>query len=179
MVTSRYCFHKQEGDRSEKPFGHKACASGVLTALSAGFLWVAWLIYNGYMPLDLEEIRPWLVSLIVILVTIGVSVGLVGKRNGNTLRKVFFSTLLGTGFSPFLIIPLMIMVVLPIGRLAEWSGLIGPATMPGEVATILGMIAMMAIWLIIGLAIGITLLFVTLVKPERMDNHLHATEHGL
>lgn len=97
----------------------------------------------------------------------------------NTLRKVFFSTLRGTGFSPFLIIPLMIMVVLPLGKLAEWFGLIDPATMPGEVATILGMIAMMAIWLIIGLAIGITLLFVTMVKPERMDNHLHATEHGL
>jgi hypothetical protein len=150
---------------------------GAMTALFTGFLWVTLLIYIQWMFLN--EIRAWVVPLILILVMIGLSVGLIGKRNGNTVRKVFFSTLLGTGLSPFLIIPLMIIVVLPLGKLAEWFGLIDPSTMPSEVATILGMTAMTAIWLIVGLAIGITLLFVTITKPERMNDHRHVTENGL
>ncbi|HEX6271197.1 MAG TPA: hypothetical protein VFZ43_13240 [Anaerolineales bacterium] len=116
---------------------------------------------------------------IFISVIIGLSVGLVGKRNGNTLRKIFFSTMFGTGLSPFLIVPLMIIVVLPLGKLAEWFGLIDPLTMSKEVATVLTAITIIAIWLVIGITIGVTLLFVTITKPKRMENHRHATENGL
>ncbi len=150
---------------------------GLITALSAGFLWVSMLIYFG--GVSLNEVRAWVVPLIVILAIIGLSVGFFGKRNGSTLRKVFFSALFGTGLSPFAIIPLMIIVVLPLGKLAVQFGLIDPSTMSRDVATMLGITAMLAIWLVVGITIGITLLFVTIKKPARMDIQRHATEHGL
>lgn len=150
---------------------------GVITTLSAGFLWVAMLIYFGSLPLN--EIKAWVAPLIVILAIVGFSVGFIGKRNDSTLQKVFFSALSGTALSPFAIIPLMIIVVLPLGKLAAWFGLIDPSTMPNDVATAWTMIAFMGIWLITGMTIGITLLFVTIKKPERMDNQRHASEHVL
>ncbi len=149
---------------------------GVITALFTGFLWVTMLIYKG--SLSFNDIKTWTVPLIVILAMIGLSVGLIGKRNGGTLRRVFFSALFGTSLSPFLIIPLMIIVVLPLGKLAEWFGLIDPSTMPSEVATMLTAIIMIAIWLIIGIAIGVTLLFVTIKKPEQAGVQRHASEHS-
>ncbi len=150
---------------------------GVITALSAGFLWVSMLIYFG--GISLNEVRAWVVPLIIILAIIGLSIGFIGKRNNSTLRKVFFSVLFGTGLSPFAIIPLMIIVVLPLGKLAAQFGLLDLSTMSRDVATMLGITAMIAIWLVVGIAIGITLLFVTIKKPERMDIQRHATEHGL
>ncbi len=150
---------------------------GVFTALFAGFLWVAMLIYFG--NISLNEIRAWVVSLIVILVIIGLSVGMIGKRNDSTLQKVFFSALSGAALSPFTIIPLMIIVVLPLGKLAAQFGLIDPSTMPGDVATMLGITAMIAIWLVVGITIGITLLFVTIKKPEQIGIQRQASEHGL
>jgi DNA-binding CsgD family transcriptional regulator len=150
---------------------------GITSALFAGFLWVAWLIYFGSMSLN--EIKAWVVPLIVILAMIGLSVGLIGKRNNNTLQKVFFSALFGTALSPFLVIPLMIIVVLPLGKLAAQFGLIDPSTMSSDVATVLATTAMIAIWLVAGLTIGTTLLFVTIKKPERMDNQKHTAENGL
>src|SRR5574341_1355711 len=141
---------------------------GVITALFAGFLWVAMLIYFGSMLLN--EIRAWVAPLIVILAISGLSVGFIGKRNDSTLQKVFFSALFGTALSPFAIIPLMIVVVLPLGKLAAQFGLIDPSTMSSDVATVLATTAMIAIWLVTGITIGITLLSVTMKKPERMDN---------
>lgn len=137
---------------------------GVLTALVTGVLWVSTLLYSH--SLSLNDIKVWGVPLIVILTVIGLSVGLIGKRNGNTLRRVFFSALFGTGLSPFLIIPLMIIVVLPLGKLAEWFGLIDPSTMSSDVATMLTAAIMIAIWLVLGITIGIALLFVTIQKAK-------------
>jgi hypothetical protein len=73
----------------------------------------------------------------------------------------------GTGLSPFAIIPLMFIVVLPLGKVAEGFGLIDPSTMSSGVATMLAMIAMTALWLVVGIAIGVTLLFVTIQKPKQ------------
>ena len=149
---------------------------GVLTALSTGVLWVATMLYSQTIPP--YEIKGWAVPLIVIWVMIGLSVGLIGKHNDIVPRRVFFGALFGTGLSPFLIIPLMFIVVLPLGKLAEWLGLIDPATMPSNVATLLTAITMMAILLIVGLTIGMTLLFVTIKKPEPPMDQPHASENS-
>jgi DNA-binding CsgD family transcriptional regulator len=154
----------------------KHVSLGVFTALSTGFLWVLSMIYSQTIPP--YEFKGLTVPLIVIWAMIGLSVGLIGKGNDNTLRRVFFSALIGTGLSPFLIIPLMFIVVLPLGKLAAWFGLIDPATMPSEVATVLAAIIMLAIWLIVGLTIGITLLFVTIKKLEPPMVQPHASENG-
>jgi DNA-binding CsgD family transcriptional regulator len=150
---------------------------GVITALFIGLVWVTILIYTA--SVSLNEIRAWVVPLIVIWAMIGLSVGLIGKRNGNTLRRVCFSTLFGTGLSPFVIIPLMIIVVVPLGNLAEWFGLIDPSTMSGEVATMLATTAMIAIWLVVGVAVGIMLLFVTFKKPAQTVIQPHVSERGM
>jgi len=148
---------------------------GVTTALFAGLLWAAILMYSGNTP-TLNEMG---VPMIVVLPIIGLTVGFIGKQNGNTLKKVFFSTLSGAALSPFTVIPLMLAVVLPIGYFAEWLGLIDPATMSRDVATTLTMIAMTAIWLVVGVTIGIVLLFVTIKKPEQTVIQPHVSEQGL
>ena len=148
---------------------------GLISALFAGFLWVATLIFSGNTP-TLIDMR---VPMIAVLPIIGLTVGLVGKRSGNTLRKVFSSTLFGTGLSPFAIIPLMFIVVLPVGKLAEWFGLIDPSTMSANVATTLGMSAMTGLWLIVGITVGIVLLFVTIKKPEPPIVQPHVSENSL
>ena len=138
---------------------------GVITALSTGALWVATMVYSQTIPS--YEFKGLVAPLIIIWAIIGLSVGLIGKRNGNTLRRVFFSVFVGTGVSPFLIIPMMFIVVLPLGKLATWFRLIDPSTMPNNVASLLTAAIMLAIWLAVGVTIGITLLFTTLRKPEQ------------
>jgi len=156
-------------------FNTKHVLVGLTTALFAGFLWGVMLIFSGNMP-TLSEME---VPMIIVLPIIALTVGFVGKQNGNTLQKVFLSTLSGAALSPFAVIPLMLIVVLPLGKLAEWFGLIDPSTMSPDVATFLATIVMTAIWLVVGIIIGITLLFVTINKPQQMDNQRQVSEHGL
>jgi DNA-binding CsgD family transcriptional regulator len=150
---------------------------GMITALFTAFVWASVLLYSH--GLSSNEIKLWIVPLIVIGAIIGLSIGLVGKRNSNTLRRVFSSALIGTGLSPITIMPLMMIVVLPIGKLAEWLGLIDPSTMSSDVATLLAMIALTAIWLVTGIIVGIVLLFVTIKKPEQTVVQPHVSEHSL
>ncbi|MDH7489936.1 MAG: hypothetical protein QHH80_10570 [Anaerolineae bacterium] len=155
----------------------KHVLAGVMTAFLAGAMLISALLYSqSLLP---SEIKGWAAPLITVWVVIGLTIGLVGKRYGNTLRRVFFSTLFGTGLSPFMIIPLMKFVVLPIGKLAEWLGLMDPATMPNEVATNLAMIAMIAIWLVVGLFIGTMLLFLPFKKPEQASIQTQVSEQSL
>ncbi len=147
---------------------------GTTTALVAGFLWMFALSFHS--P---DEIKTWAAPLIVIWLIVGFSVSLIGKRNGNTLIKVGFSALIGTGLSPLTIIPLMIAVVLPIGKFAERLGLIDPSTMSSDVATTLTAIIMVAIWLVVGVTIGVVLLFVTIKKPEPPIVQPHVSENSL
>lgn len=155
----------------------KHVLTGMITAFLTGLVWVSILLYSH--SLSPNEIKVWLAPLIVVWAIIGLSIGLVGKRSCNTVRKVFSSTLLGTGLSPFAIIPLMVVVVLPVGKLAEWFGLIDPSTMSKDVATTLAIIAMAGLWLIVGITVGIVLLFVTIKKPEQTVIQPHVSEHGL
>jgi DNA-binding CsgD family transcriptional regulator len=148
---------------------------GVITAFFAGFLWWAMLTYSGNMSTVSEVIIP----MIIILPIIGITIGFVGKQNGSSLQKVFFSTLSSVALSPFGIIPLMMAVVIPLGKLAAQVGIIDPSTMPGDIATLWAVIIMTAIWLVVGITIGIMLLFVTIKKSQRLNNQGQASEHGL
>lgn len=147
---------------------------GVLTALFIGSMWIFALVYSR--PGD---IQAWIAPLIALWVIIGLAIGLVGKRYGSTLRRVFFSAIFGVGLSPFTIIPLMLFVVLPIGKLAEWFGIIDPATMSNDVGTTVTMTAMAGLWLIVGTAIGVVSLFVAFKKPEPIVIQPQTSEHGL
>jgi DNA-binding CsgD family transcriptional regulator len=148
---------------------------GVITAFFAGFLWWAMLRYSGNMP----TVSAVSVPMIVILPLMGITIGFFGRQNGSTLQKVFFSTLLSVALSPFGIIPLMMAVVIPLGRLAAQVGIIDPSTMPSGIATLWATIIMTIIWLVVGITIGIMLLFVTIKKSQRLDDHRQASEHGL
>jgi DNA-binding CsgD family transcriptional regulator len=148
---------------------------GVITAIFAGFLWVTFLRYLEHMSLN--DIKAWIVPAIVIWVITGLSVGLVGKRNGSTLLKVCFSTLFGTGLSPIAILPVMGFVVLPVGKLAEWFGIINPATISSDAATTFGIIVMLIIWLVLGITVGCILSYVTIKKPEQKISQLPVAEH--
>jgi DNA-binding CsgD family transcriptional regulator len=148
---------------------------GIITALTTGFTWLV-VLSSQLLP---GQIKTFIVPLIVIWTIIGLSVGLMGKRNGSTLIKIGFSSLIGTGLSPFTIIPLMLVLVLPIGKFAERLGLIDAATMPSDVAITLSTIIMITMWFVVGVTIGITLLFVTIRKPEEKDFHEQTSEHTL
>lgn|GEM_PF-2065811 len=150
---------------------------GVITALVTGFAWIAMFRYFVHMSLD--DIKAWIVPLLIIWAISGLSIGFIGKRSGNTLLKVCFSTLFGTGLSPISILPLMGFVVLPLGKLAEWMGFINRSTMSNDVATGLAIMAMMAIWLIVGIAMGIMLLFLTIKKPEQKVSQMPVAEQRL
>jgi hypothetical protein len=91
---------------------------------------------------------------------------------------VFSSAWCGAGLSLFAIIPIMVIIVIPVGKLAEWLGLIDPSTMSKDVAATLTAIAIMILWLVVGATIGIALLFVTIKKPEQTVMQPHVSERG-
>jgi DNA-binding CsgD family transcriptional regulator len=141
------------------------------TALLTGLTWVAVLTNSG--NLSASDFKAFTIPLTIILILIGTTVGVVGKRTSASLIKTFFSVLLGAGLSPFTVIPLMILIVLPAGKLAERFGIIDPATMPGKVASDLTMTAMLILWLVVGAAIGITALLLSIkisVRRPKADN---------
>lgn len=149
---------------------------GTSTALVTGFVWIMALI--RFSTISFNEIKIWVVPLILVWAIIGLLVGVVGKRNGNTISRVLFSALFGTGLTPFAIVPLMLLVVLPIGKLAERFGMIDPATMSNNVASMLAMLAMTAIWLFVGVCIGSLLLFLKFKKHEVVANQIRVSENG-
>jgi len=149
---------------------------GVITALFTGFLWITVFRHFGHM--SLEAIMPWIVPLVVILTVLGLSIGLVGRRNGGTLPKVFFGTLFGTGFGAFAMIPLVGFVVYPLGKFVEWLGLIDRSAISTDVASTLIIAAMLIMWLIAGIAAGIVALRITIKKPKTADLQRHGSEHG-
>lgn len=147
---------------------------GTITSLITGFLWLL-ALSSQLLP---NQIKTFIVPLIIIWLIIGFLVGLVGRRHDISLLKVSLSTLCGTGISPFVIIPIMLAVVLPIGYFAESLGLIDPSTMPSDVAYTISSIAMITIWLIAGATIGIMWLFVTFKKTKTPLAQSHAAENG-
>lgn len=138
---------------------------GVITALFTGFLWVTVLGHFGHMSLN--SVKPWVIPLVVILVMIGIALGIAGKRNGNTLPKVFISTLFGTGLGAFVMIPLVGFVVYPLAKFVEWLGLINRSAISTDVTSTLVIVAMIIMWLIVGIVIGTVLLSVTIRRSEQ------------
>jgi len=149
--------------------------AGTLTSLITGFLWLL-VLSSKLLP---GQIKTFIAPLILIWLIIGFVIGLVGRRQNSSLIKVSFSALCGTGISPFVIIPVMLTVVLPIGYFAESLGLIDPATMPSDVAYTISSIAMITIWLIAGVMIGMMLLFLRFKKPGSPISQSHIAENGL
>jgi DNA-binding CsgD family transcriptional regulator len=149
---------------------------GTSTALVTGLLWIMALI--RFSTISFNDIKIWVVPLILVWAIIGLLVGVAGKRNCNTISRVLFSTLFGTGLTPFAIVPLMLLVVLPIGKLAERFGMIDPSTMSNNVASTLAMLAMTAIWLFVGVCIGIILLFLKFEKHEVVANQIRVSGNG-
>jgi DNA-binding CsgD family transcriptional regulator len=155
------------------PLSIKHVLVGVVTALLAGFSWLALFIYYGNLTVD--GIKAWSIPLVIILAVIGGSIGLIGRRNHSALRKVFFSALFGTSLSLFSVIPLMLIVVLPLEKLAIQVGLPDPfasSIMASDVSNLVGTITIITIWLVVGVAVGTTLLFVSISKPERINNQI-------
>jgi DNA-binding CsgD family transcriptional regulator len=151
---------------------------GITTALSTGFLWLIILSLWQHHGFRQVEVKAGFVPLITSMFIIGFSVGLIGKRNGASLLKVGLSTLLGAGLSPLTIIPLMLVVVLPIGKFAEWLGLIDPSTMSNDFATTLAVVVMITVWLVVGEIIGIIAIG-NIKKPERSITPPRIPENGL
>jgi DNA-binding CsgD family transcriptional regulator len=141
---------------------------GVTTALFTGFVWIVLMKRFGHTSPD--EIKPWILPLFVIMTAIGLAVGLTGKRNGNSLLKVCFSALFGTGLGSLAMLPLTVVIVYPIGKLAEWLGLVDRATIPNGVAETLVYGSMLGFWLIVGIITGIMLLFLTIKKTRESGN---------
>lgn len=147
---------------------------GMTTALVTGFLWL-FALSSQLLP---NQIKTFIVPLIIIWLIIGFLVGLIGKHKGKALIKVSFSVLLGTGLSPLTIIPLMLAVVLPIGKFSEQLGLIDPSTMSSDVALTLSAFIMTAIWLVVGVTIGIVAIG-DIKKPELPIVQPYVSENSL
>jgi len=148
--------------------------AGIVAALLTGFLWVAILEYSG--NLSVEDFTVFTIPLVIVLAMIGLIVGAIGKQRGETLLKVLFSVIFGTGLSPFTLIPLMMFVVIPVGRFVANLGIIDPSTIPGETASTVAMSIMIMVWLVISIILGNVLLMLS-IKIRQTDNHSQVVEN--
>jgi DNA-binding CsgD family transcriptional regulator len=141
---------------------------GIVAALLTGILWVAILEYSG--NLSVEDFTVFTVPLVLVLAMLGLIVGVIGKKRDETLLKVLFSVIIGTGLSPFAVVPLMMFVVVPIGRLVANLGIIDPSTIPSEVASTVAMSIMIVLWFLVSLALGNVLLLLS-INIKQTGNH--------
>ena len=143
----------------------KQARMGVLAALLTGCAWAALLKRFGHMSND--SILPWVVPLLLVLVILGAAVGSVAKRNDNTLWKVFFSTVFGTGVGAFAMVPVIGFVAYPLAKIGERLGLINRAAVSTNITSALVIVAMIVVWLLIGAAVGMLSLMIGIRKPQR------------
>ena len=143
---------------------------GMVAALLTGFLWV--VILEEYAGLSVEDFTVFTIPFVIVLAMIGLTVGAIGKQRGETLLKVLLSVIVSTGLSPFTVIPLMMFVVIPIGRLVANLGVFDLSTIPGETASIVAMSIMIMLWLVVSVTLGNVLLLLSIsVKLRQTDNH--------
>ena len=145
----------------------------IVAALLVGWLWI--VILERTAGLSVEDFTIFAIPLVIVLAMIGFVVGAVGKQRDKTLLKVLLSVLFGTGLSPFTVIPLMMFVVIPIGRLVANLGIIDPTTIPSEVASTMAMGIMITLWLVVSITLGIILLSLSIDK-QQTGNHSQSIE---
>jgi DNA-binding CsgD family transcriptional regulator len=150
---------------------------GFVTALLTGSLWVAVLDHFGHMSAN--SVLPWILPLVIVWAVIGASIGFMGKRNSNSLLKVSFSTIFGTGLGAFAMLPLVAGIVYPLAKLAERLGLLNRSAIPTDITSTFVIVVMLVIWLIVAIAIGLLLLRLTLKKTGSASLSLPASQHGL
>jgi len=162
------------GEESEmKNLISKHVYVSVIATLLTGLLWVAILAYSG--NLSAEDFKVFTIPLIIILAMSGFIVGTIGKQRGETVLKVLFSAVFGTGLSPFTVIPLMMFMVIPIGRFVANFGVFDPSTMSAETASNIAMSIMITLWLIASIILSVVLLMLS-VKVRPANNHCQIEE---
>ncbi len=145
----------------------------VIATLLTGLFWVAILEYSG--NLSAEDFKVFSIPLILILAISGLLVGTLGKQRGETFLKILFSAVFGTGLSPFIVIPLMMFIVIPIGRLVANLGVFDPSIIPAETASNIAMSVMITLWFIVSTILGVALLMLS-IKVRPANNHCQIEE---
>lgn len=148
--------------------------AGMVAAVLTGMVWLV-LLLSINTPRD--EMLPWVIPAFFVWVLLGLTVGLIGRRVGNSLLKVAFSAMIGTGASPLTILPLMGMVVLPLGKVAEALGLVNRAALSDEAIMAIAITCMLLVWLVVGTLIGTVLLFISIHKPGQKIAQLPVSQH--
>lgn len=134
----------------------------IVTALFVGFLLI--VILDITMGLSVEDFSVLTVPFFIVLATIGVTVGVIGKQRNKTLLRVLFSVIFGTGLSPLMVIPLMRFIVIPLG------GLFGVFDSSADkIESTIAMGIMITLWLIASITLGIVLLPLSI--KIQTDNH--------
>jgi len=141
----------------------KYVLTSIVTALAAGAVWLFALRQNNL--LSDSDVTRWSGLLAATLILVGLAVGLVASRKGSSLLKVCLSTLFGAGLGPVVIPLLMTIAVTPLAKMAERMGFFDASTMPGDIASTLGTLVMITLWLALGIGLGTLLLALTIKKP--------------
>jgi len=142
----------------------------IVTALLVGFLWI--VILENTVGLSVEDFAVFAVPLVIVLAMIGVIVGAIGKQRDKTLLRVLFSVIFGTGLSPFMVIPLMRFIVIPLGGLV---GVFDSSAIPDEIESTIAMGIMITLWLIASITLGIVLLSLS-INQKKTGNHSQPVE---
>ena len=148
---------------------------GAVTAVLTGLLWVA--LMRSFAHMALEEITPWMAPLMIVWTLLGLTIGLTARRVESSLLKVAFSAMVGTGLAPLSILPLMGMVVLPFGKVAEALGLVNRAALSNEAIMAIAITCMLLVWLVVGALVGTVLLFISIHKPGKKITQLPVSQH--
>lgn len=138
---------------------------GMFVALLTGFFWVVILENTGW--LSVEDFTVFTVPFVIGLAMIGVIVGAIGKQRNKTLLRVLFSVIFGTGLSPFMVIPFMQFIVIPLGSLV---GVFDSSAIPDEVASTIAMSIMITLWFMVSTILGVALLMLS-IKARPANNH--------
>jgi len=147
---------------------------GALTALITGFAWIVVFQHFGHM--DYSALLLWFVPIFITLMLLGGAVGVVAGRRGMRSRRTFVATLFGTGVGAFAMIPLVAVVVYPLGKFAEWIGLIHRAAFSTELTSGLVIVATLVMWLLAGAVLGILLLS---LRAGRSHPNAQPAERGV
>lgn len=139
-----------------KPIGFHYLLGSMLAALLIAGLWVVGMIITA--NLDAKDFRGFLIPFLLLFALTGWVVGRIGAHRIRSLHSVIVGTMLATGVSPLLVIPLMRYAVVPAGRILVDVGLLDLTTMSAKTASDLAAGVMLGLWF------GLSVLFGTLLQ---------------